>query len=104
MRRRRRRGGARAPRESPVRAGGWSRRGTPVEVYEQDRQVGGLARTVEHNGFRFDIGGHRFFSKVDVVNELWHQVLGADLLTRRRLSRIYFRGRFLRYPLRPLDV
>jgi protoporphyrinogen oxidase len=81
-----------------------TRRGVPVVVYEQDRQVGGLARTVEHKGFRFDIGGHRFFTKVPIVERLWREVLGQDLLTRPRLSRIYYRGRFFMYPLRPLNV
>jgi protoporphyrinogen oxidase len=81
-----------------------SRVGTPVLVLEQDAQVGGLARTVEHNGFRFDIGGHRFFTKVPVVEQLWRTVLGPDFLKRPRLSRIYYRGRFFQYPLRPFDV
>lgn len=81
-----------------------STRGIPVSVFEQDTQVGGLARTVQHEGFRFDIGGHRFFTKVPIVEQLWHTVLGADLLTRPRMSRIYYRGRFFQYPLKPLDV
>lgn len=81
-----------------------TRRRAPVIVYEQDAQVGGLARTVEHEGFRFDIGGHRFFTKVPVVEQLWREVLGPDFLTRPRLSRIYYRGRFFMYPLRPFNV
>jgi protoporphyrinogen oxidase len=81
-----------------------TRRGAPVLVCEQDQQVGGLARTVEHHGFRFDIGGHRFFTKVPIVEQLWREVLGADFLTRPRLSRIYYRGRFFMYPLRPFNV
>ena len=60
----------------------------PVRVFEQDRQVGGIARTVEYKGFRFDIGGHRFFTKVGAVNELWRSMLGAEFLKRPRLSRI----------------
>jgi protoporphyrinogen oxidase len=80
------------------------RRGVPVVVLEADRVVGGIARTVEYKGFRFDIGGHRFFTKVGVVSELWHAMLGSDLLTRPRLSRIYYRGRFFDYPLRPLNA
>jgi protoporphyrinogen oxidase len=76
----------------------------PVTVLEQDTQVGGLARTVRHEGFRFDIGGHRFFTKVPIVEQLWRTVLGDDLLTRPRMSRIFYRGRFFQYPLRALDV
>jgi protoporphyrinogen oxidase len=79
-------------------------RGVPVTVLEQDVRVGGLARTEEDGGFRFDIGGHRFFTKVPVIERLWRSVLGADFLKRPRMSRIYYRGRFFQYPLRPLDV
>ena len=79
-------------------------RGVPVAVLEQDSRVGGLARTEENGGFRFDIGGHRFFTKVPMIERLWRSVLGPDFLKRPRLSRIYYRGRFFQYPLRPLDV
>jgi protoporphyrinogen oxidase len=75
-----------------------------VAVLEQDGRVGGLARTEEDGGFRFDIGGHRFFTKVPIVEQLWRGVLGDDLLKRPRMSRIYYRGRFFQYPLRPFDV
>src|SRR5438093_274695 len=79
-------------------------RGHDVHVLEQDRQVGGLARTAEYKGFRFDIGGHRFFTKVAAVNELWHRVLGESFLRRPRLSRIYYRGKFFDYPLKPMNA
>src|SRR5258708_8153946 len=73
----------------------------PVTILEKDaRQVGGLARTVEHNGYRFDIGGHRFFSKNQEVEDLWTEILGDDMLTRGPLSRIYYRGRFFPYPIK----
>ncbi|GFO60934.1 hypothetical protein GMST_32590 [Geomonas silvestris] len=81
-----------------------ARRGVPVLVVEADAVVGGLARTVEYRGFRFDIGGHRFFTKVPAVAELWRELLGADFLSRPRLSRIYYHGRFFAYPLKPLDT
>ncbi|HXH08122.1 MAG TPA: NAD(P)/FAD-dependent oxidoreductase [Vicinamibacterales bacterium] len=80
------------------------RRNADVIVVERDAQVGGLARTVEYKGFRFDIGGHRFFTKVGPVRALWRAMLGPDMLTRPRLSRIYYRGRFFDYPLKPLNV
>jgi protoporphyrinogen oxidase len=57
-----------------------------------------------HEGFRFDLGGHRFFTKVPEVAALWREILGPDLLTRPRLSRIRFGARFFDYPLRPLDA
>ena len=73
-------------------------------VLEQDSVVGGLARTVEHKGFRFDIGGHRFYTKVSLVEQIWREILGDDLLSRKRLSRIYYKSRFFRYPLQPVDA
>jgi protoporphyrinogen oxidase len=81
-----------------------TRRGVPTVVFEQDGQVGGLAKTVVYKGFRFDIGGHRFFTKVDGVRDLWRELLGDDLLKRPRLSRIYYCGRFYDYPLRARNV
>jgi protoporphyrinogen oxidase len=78
--------------------------GVPCIVLERDSVVGGLARTVEHQGFRFDIGGHRFYTKVSLVKHIWEQILGEDLLTRTRLSRIYYKSKFFRYPLEPLDA
>ncbi len=79
-------------------------RGRGVTVLEKDAQVGGLARTVTYKGFRFDIGGHRFFTRVDALRNLWHAMLGPDLLTRPRLSRIFYNGHYFSYPLRPLNA
>ncbi len=76
----------------------------PVVVIEQDSLVGGLARTVEYRGFRFDIGGHRFFTKIASLQSLWQTILGADLLIRPRLSRIFYGGLFFDYPLKPLNA
>jgi protoporphyrinogen oxidase len=73
-------------------------------VLEKSGAVGGLARTETYKGFRFDLGGHRFFSKVDEVNKLWHEVLGAEFIRRPRLSRIYYERTFFFYPLRPLNA
>ena len=77
----------------------------PVTVLEKDPlQVGGLARTVEYKGYRFDIGGHRFFSKNEEVEALWSEILGDEMLTRGRLSRIYYRGRFFAYPIKAINA
>ena len=73
-------------------------------VVEADTQVGGIAKTVEHNGFRFDLGGHRFFTKLPWVQHLWADALGEELHVRPRLSRIYYRGDYFSYPLRAEDV
>jgi protoporphyrinogen oxidase len=79
-------------------------RGARAELFESDQVVGGLARTVKRDGYRFDLGGHRFFTKIEPVQRLWEEMLGDDFLTRPRLSRIYYRGGFLAYPLRAADV
>lgn len=73
--------------------------GRPVVVLEREDGVGGIARTVERDGYRFDIGGHRFFTSVPEVRALWEGLLGPDLLVRPRRSRILFRGRFFDYPI-----
>src|SRR5262252_1229361 len=82
-----------------------TKRGVPVTVIEKDpAYVGGLARTVEHKGYRFDIGGHRFFSKNQEVEDLWTEVMRDEMLTRGRLSRIYYRGRFFAYPIKAFNA
>jgi protoporphyrinogen oxidase len=79
-------------------------RGRPATVLEADGAVGGIAKTVEFEGYRFDLGGHRFYTKLEPVQQLWEEMLGPELLVRPRLSRIYHRGRFFNYPLRAADV
>jgi protoporphyrinogen oxidase len=69
-------------------------------VVEKDPVVGGLARTVTYKGYHFDIGGHRFFTKVRAVEKMWHDILQDDFLYRGRLSRIYYNRKFFYYPLR----
>ncbi len=79
--------------------------GLTVAVIEQDpRYVGGISRTVEHEGYRFDIGGHRFFSKSQAVVDLWNEILPDDFIERPRMSRIYYEGRFYSYPLRAFEA
>jgi protoporphyrinogen oxidase len=82
-----------------------SKHNTSVVVLESDPEyVGGLARTVNYHGYRFDIGGHRFFSKSREVEDLWTEILGGDLLQRPRSSKIYYRGQFYSYPLKPFEA
>jgi protoporphyrinogen oxidase len=81
-----------------------ARHGLPAVVYEADDVVGGISRSVVFEGCRMDIGGHRFFTKVPEVEALWHEILGPDLLVRQRVSRIYYRGRFFDYPLKPMNA
>jgi protoporphyrinogen oxidase len=81
-----------------------SQRGKRPIVIERLRQVGGLARTCEYKGYRFDLGGHRFYTKVPEIDRLWRETLGADFLRRPRLSRILYQDRYFQYPPQILDV
>ncbi|OMQ14647.1 FAD-dependent oxidoreductase, partial [Modestobacter sp. VKM Ac-2676] len=82
-----------------------TRRGVRTTVYEADTVVGGISRTVEREGWRFDIGGHRFFTKVPAVERWWHDVLpDEDFLSRPRMSRILYDGKLFDYPLRPVNA
>ena len=76
-----------------------TKEGREVVVWEADpTYVGGISRTVEVEGFRFDIGGHRFFSKSEEVNQVWREIMPDDFIDCPRLSRIYFRNKFFSYP------
>lgn len=81
-----------------------SKLGLEPTVLEADNLVGGISRTVDYKGYRFDIGGHRFFSKVPLINELWDEILREDFLVRPRLSRIYYRQKFFDYPLKAANA
>ena len=82
-----------------------AKHGRSAVVLEADpRLVGGISRTDQYKGYRFDIGGHRFFSKSSEINALWREILGGEFITRSRLSRIYYNRKFFHYPLKPLDA
>ncbi len=81
-----------------------SKLGLTPTVLEKADIVGGLARTDNYRGFHFDMGGHRFFTKVKQVQEMWKEVLGDQFLRRPRLSRIYYNGKYFHYPLKPWNA
>ncbi|QCB36590.1 NAD(P)/FAD-dependent oxidoreductase [Sphingobium sp. PAMC28499] len=82
-----------------------TKKGFSVTVIEKDPvYVGGISRTVELDGYRFDIGGHRFFSKSKEVVDLWNEILPDDFIQRPRMSRIYYEGKFYSYPLRAFEA
>ena len=79
--------------------------GASATVLEASQEVGGISRTVERDGWRFDIGGHRFFTKVKPVEELWHEILpDEDFLMRPRKSRIFYNGKYYDYPLKAINA
>lgn len=100
-----------------------------VVILEETQEIGGISRTVKHNGNRMDIGGHRFFSKDEEVMRWWDELMprqgkpsyddkvlgrnvplkkgGPDpekedmvMLTRNRVSRIYYKKKFFDYPVK----
>ena len=102
-----------APRSAIIIGGGpagltaaveLGRLGIPVRVLERDRLVGGIARTESYKGYRFDIGGHRFFTKIGEVEKFWHDLLGGEFITRPRISRIFYQGKFFYYPLKAMNA
>lgn len=70
-----------------------------VEIYEKDSQVGGISKTLKYKGYYFDLGGHRFYTKIAEIDKFYKNILGKDLLQRDRLSRIYYDKKFYNYPL-----
>lgn len=78
--------------------------GKPVLIIEQEDAVGGLCRTIDFQGYKFDFGGHRFFTKNTEVQKFWQEMLGEDFLERPRLSRIYYQKKFFAYPIKLFDA
>jgi len=78
--------------------------GLRVKVFESDSVVGGLSKTIVHNGFRFDLGGHRFFTKDRGLNDFIKTLMGEELISVPRKSKIYMRNKYFDYPLKPLNA
>ncbi len=76
---------------------------TPL-VLEKDSQVGGMSKTIKYKNYRFDIGGHRFFTDLEEVGAFWNEILEDKLIKKTRLSRIYYKNKFFNYPLDPADT
>jgi protoporphyrinogen oxidase len=74
--------------------------GARVTVFEGSGMLGGISQTAQYKGYRFDIGGHRFFTKYEPVEKLWHEILGAEFISVPRQSRIHYRGIYFDYPLK----
>lgn len=75
-----------------------------VTIVERDNVVGGLARTTEHNGCRYDIGPHHFITTDKKIEQWWKDLMGDDFYPHRRFTRIYYKKHFFYYPLRPLNA
>jgi len=81
-----------------------AKRGFKVTVLEGTAIVGGISQTAQYKGYRFDIGGHRFFTKIPPVQALWEELLGDEFIDVPRLSRIHYHGRFFNYPLKAMNA
>lgn len=81
-----------------------AQQGQRVTVFEADDILGGISQTARYKGYRFDIGGHRFFTKIEPVNALWREILEDEFISVPRLSRIHYRGRYFDYPLKPTNA
>jgi len=81
-----------------------SNTGFSVKVYERDSVVGGLSKTIDKNGFRFDLGGHRFFTQDEQIDAFVRNLMGNELLTVQRSSKIYLRNKYFDYPLKPINA
>ena len=68
-------------------------------VIDMHDRPGGICRTLNYNGYLFDIGGHRFLTRSKEIQSLWHEIEGNDLLKIKRVSRIYYKKKFFSYPL-----
>ncbi|MEO2048070.1 MAG: FAD-dependent oxidoreductase [Pirellulales bacterium] len=81
-----------------------TKKGIATTVLEKDSIVGGIARTETYKGYSFDMGGHRFFTKSDEVNEMWQEVSANEFHRRSRLARVNYKKKFFNYPLKPLNA
>jgi protoporphyrinogen oxidase len=81
-----------------------SKAGRQVKVFENDAEVGGLSKTIVKNGFRFDLGGHRFFTRNKKIDDLVRNLMGEELVSVHRTSKIYMRGKYFDYPLKPVNA
>ena len=81
-----------------------STKGGKVTVLEKNDYVGGLCRTIEDKGYRFDLGGHRWFSKNEDLNNWFRHLMEGEIVMVERISRIYYNRKFFFYPIRFLDI
>jgi protoporphyrinogen oxidase len=81
-----------------------AQQGAKVTVFEGTDMLGGISQTAQYKGYRFDIGGHRFFTKVEPVERLWHEILDKEFISVPRQSRIHYRGKYFDYPLKAFNA
>ncbi|CAN5787852.1 hypothetical protein BH09VER1_BH09VER1_18520 [soil metagenome] len=80
------------------------RRGRKGIIIDKHPQMGGLSRTEDYKGYRFDVGPHRFFTKNEEIDRLWHEIGGDEIIQVKRLTRIVYHGKMFEYPLKPMQA
>jgi len=78
--------------------------GVRVKVFESDLAVGGLSKTIVKGDFRFDLGGHKFFTTDRKIDDFVRGLMKGELISVSRKSKIYMRNRYFNYPLKPLNA
>ena len=81
-----------------------SKQGFRVTVLEASETMGGISQTAQYKGYRFDIGGHRFFTKIEPVQAIWEELLASEFISVPRMSRIHYQGKYFDYPLRAMNA
>jgi protoporphyrinogen oxidase len=81
-----------------------SRSGVDVKVFERDAVVGGLSRTIVRGDFRFDLGGHRFFTKDKRIDNFVRELMKDELISVPRRSKILMRNKCFDYPIKPVNA
>jgi protoporphyrinogen oxidase len=81
-----------------------SANGVRVTVLERNAYVGGLAATFKHKGYKFDLGGHRWFTKNESLNDWFRHLMEGELVLVERISRIYHDGQYFNYPIRLKEI
>ncbi len=81
-----------------------SANGTKVTVFERNGYIGGLCRTLDHQGYKFDLGGHRWFTKNEALNRWFRRLMDGEYIMVNRISRIYSGGKFYNYPINFGDI
>ena len=81
-----------------------SAEGVRVTVLERNNYVGGLAATFKHRGYKFDLGGHRWFTKNQSLNDWFRRLMEGELVLVDRISRIYHEGQYFNYPIRFKEI
>ena len=78
--------------------------GRDVTIFEKESQSGGLAKTIEWDGFRFDNGGHNFFTKDLEILQFYTDLLPGVFMQRKRNFRLFIFGKLITFPFLGTEI